>query len=138
LGTIASEALMDEANGHDQIKREPMVDDSNVEDISPRNYWIPIASVAVIVFLAFNIVSPFWFEKRIPPRKVDYPDIILIAIIFLFNSKLLNRLEDFGISRAGGITAKFSQLKQEVSEQKIQIDSLQAQQLEQLAKQQLS
>ncbi|QLE40814.1 SlyX family protein [Nostoc sp. C052] len=54
----------------------------------------------------------------------------------MFNSGLLNRLEDFGFSKDGGFTAKFKELKQEVNEQKKQIDELQAQQLEQLVKQQ--
>lgn len=54
----------------------------------------------------------------------------------MFNSSLLNRLEDFAISKEGGITAKFRELKQEVNQQKKEIDELQAQQLEQLEKQQ--
>ena len=77
-----------------------------------------------------------YFEEKRQPRKIEAPDIILIALVFLFNSGLLNRLEDFGISKDGGVTAKFKQLEREVNEKKKQIDELQAQQLEQLKKQQ--
>jgi preprotein translocase subunit SecF len=78
----------------------------------------------------------FLKQGQQPPRKIETPDLILIALVLLFNSGLLNRLEDFGISKDGGVTARFKQLKQEVNEQKKQIDELQAQQLEQLEKQQ--
>ena len=79
-----------------------------------------------------------YFEEKRQPRKIEAPDIILIALVLLFNSGLLNRLEDFGVSKDGGVTAKFKQLTEKVAEQKKQIDELQAQQLEQLEKQQKS
>ena len=49
-------------------------------------------------------------EGQQPPRKIEAPDLILIALVLLFNSGLLNRLEDFGISKDGGVTAKFKEL----------------------------
>ncbi|MGK7927576.1 MAG: hypothetical protein AB4290_20435 [Spirulina sp.] len=85
-----------------------------------------------------------------PPRKIETPDVILIALVFLFNSGLLDRLKNLEIKK-GEITANFEQLKQEVNEQKIQIEQevneqkeqikqkvnqLQTQQLESLEKQQ--
>jgi hypothetical protein len=106
------------------------------EDKNSRNWWIEIVSFIAMGYLIFSLISPMYFEEKRQPRKIEAPDIILIALVFLFNSGLLNRLEDFGVSKDGGVTAKFKQLKQEVNEQKKQIDELQAQQLEQLEQQQ--
>lgn len=103
-----------------------------------KNWWIEIVSLIAIGYLIFSLISPMYFEEKRQPRKIEVPDIILIALVFLFNSGLLNRLEDFGLSKDGGVTAKFKQLEQEVNEQKKEIDQLQAQQLEQLEKQQKS
>jgi hypothetical protein len=91
------------------------------------------------MWLAAYIVhwSPMFLKQgQQPLRKIETPDLILFILVLIFNSDLLNRLEDFGISKESGITAKFKQLKQEVNQQKQQIDEFQAQQLEQLEKQQ--
>ncbi|MBD2454366.1 hypothetical protein H6G80_09770 [Nostoc sp. FACHB-87] len=101
-----------------------------------RNWWIEIISILALGYLIFSLISPIFFKEGQQPRKIELPDILVIAIILFFNSDLLNRLEDFGISKEGGITAKFRELKQEVNKQKKEIDELQAQQLEQLEKQQ--
>jgi hypothetical protein len=127
---------MSEDNNQEKIERQPMSSGSSEEDKNSRNWWIEIVSLIAMCYLIFSLISPMYFEEKRQPRKIEAPDIILIALVFLFNSGLLNRLEDFGVSKDGGVIAKFKQLKQEVDEQKKQIDELQAQQLEQLEKQQ--
>jgi Sec-independent protein translocase protein TatA len=108
---------------------------------SSRNWYIQIVSGITFAYLIFSLISPFLFNLKSEnqPRKIEFTDLAIIAIILIFNSNLPSRLVDLGISKDGGITAKFkelNQLKQEVTEQKKQIDDLQAQQLEQLEKQQ--
>lgn len=110
---------------------------SGSDSRSPKNWWIEIISVITIGYLIFSLIIPMFLKPdRQLPRKIETPDIILIALVLLFNSGLLNRLEDFGISQDSGVTAKFRQLKEEVNDQKKQIDELQAQQLQQLEAQQ--
>ena len=127
---------MSEYHNQEQIEQEQQstVNDSNEENKNSRNWKIGIVSVIAVGYLIFSLISPMFLTHL--PREIKSSDIILIALVLLFNSGLLDRLEDFGISKDGGVTAKFKQLKQEVNEQKIQIYELQAQQLEQLEKQQ--
>ncbi|NEU84119.1 hypothetical protein [Nostoc sp. UIC 10630] len=128
---------MSEDNNQEQIEQQSVVSSSSEEDKNPRNWWIEIVSVIAVGYLIFSLVSPMLLkEGQQPPRKIETPDLILVAIVLFFNSGLLNRLEDFGFSKDGAVTAKFKELKKEVNEQKKQIDELQAQQLEQLEKQQ--
>lgn len=127
---------MSEENNQDKIEMQPMSSGSSKEYKDARNWWIEIVSLIAMGYLIFSLISPMYFEEKRQPRKIEAPDIILIALVFLFNSGLLNRLEDFGVSKEGGVTAKFKQLKQEVNEQKKKIYELQAKQLEQLEKQQ--
>lgn len=127
---------MSEDNNQDKIEQQSAIISSIKKDKNPRNWWLEIVSLIAISYLIFSLISPMYFEEKRQPRKIEAPDIILIALVFLFNSGLLNRLEDFGVSKDGSVTAKFKQLKQEVNEQKKQIDELQAQQLEQLEQQQ--
>ncbi|WP_377478960.1 MAG: hypothetical protein P2A85_09320 [Microcoleus anatoxicus] len=127
---------MSEENNQDKREMQPMSSGSSEEYKDARNWWIEIVSLIAMVYLIFSLISPMYFEEKRQPRKIEAPDIILIALVFLFNSGLLNRLEDLGISKDGGVTAKFKQLKQEVNEQKKRIYELQAKQLEQLEKQQ--
>lgn len=127
---------MREDNNQEQIKQQSTIGSSIEEDKNYRNWWLEIISLIAMGYLIFSLISPIFFEEKRQPRKIEAPDIILIALVFLFNSGLLNRLEDFGVSKDGGVTAKFKQLKQEINEQKKHIDELQAQQLEQLEKQQ--
>ncbi|MCC5637882.1 hypothetical protein LC593_18975 [Nostoc sp. CHAB 5844] len=123
---------MSEENNQNQINQQLL----EKENKSRRNWWIEIVSLLALSYLIFSLISPIFFKQEQRPRKIEAPDIIVIAIILLFNSGLLNRLEDFAISKEGGVTAKFRELKQEVNKQKKEIDELQAQQLEQLEKQQ--
>jgi hypothetical protein len=104
---------------------------------NPRNWWIEIVSLIAFGYLIFSLTSPMLLkEGQQPPRKIETPDLILVALVLLFNSGLLNRLQGFGISKDGGVTADFEQLEKDVKKQEQQIDALQAQQLEQLEKQQ--
>ncbi|MEH1823086.1 MAG: hypothetical protein V7L31_29095 [Nostoc sp.] len=128
---------MSEKNNQNQIDQKSLESNSSQEEKkNRRNWWIEVVSALVLSYLVFSLISPTFLKQGQQPRKIETPDIIVIAIVLLFNSGLLNRLEDFGFSKDGGFTAKFKELKQEVNEQKKQIDELQAQQLEQLVKQQ--
>ena len=135
---------MSEENNQKKIDEQlPASSSRKEEDKNHRNWWIEIVSFLAVGYLIFSIISPIFLKEGQQPRKIETPDIIIIAIILLFNSGLLNRLEDFAISKDGGFTAKFKELKQEVNKQKQevdkqkkQIDELQAQQLEQLEEQQ--
>lgn len=129
--------MSEQSNQHPRKKKLLKINASKKENNPDRNFWIVIVSLIAVGYVIFSLISPMFLKQgQQPPRKIETPDIVLIAIVLLFNSDLLNRLEDFGISREGGVTARFKQLKQEVDEQKKQIDELQEQQLEQLKKQQ--
>lgn len=107
------------------------------ENKSRRNWWIEILSIIAGVYLIVSLISPMFLRPgQQPIRKIETPDILLIALLFLFNSGLMNRLEDFGVSKEGGITAKFRKLDEKVNQQEKEISKLQVQQLEQLGKQQ--
>jgi len=123
-------------NNQEQIVQQPTINGFSEENKKSRNRWIEIVSVLTLGYLVFSLISPMFLKQgQQPPRRIGMPDLVLIALVLLFNSGLLNRLEDFGISKDGGITAKFKELKDEVNEQKKQIDDLQAQQLELQAQQ---
>ncbi|MBH8563734.1 hypothetical protein I8748_16305 [Nostoc sp. CENA67] len=129
--------MSEQSNQHPKKKKLLKINASKKENKPNSNFWIVIVSLIAVGYVIFSLISPMFLKQgQQPPRKIETPDIILIALVLLFNSDLLNRLEDFGISREGGVTARFKQLKQEVDEQKKQIDELQEQQLEQLRKQQ--
>ncbi|OIP73484.1 MAG: hypothetical protein AUK48_09995 [Oscillatoriales cyanobacterium CG2_30_44_21] len=101
------------------------------------NWGVKVISFLTMSYMFFSLISPMiTTDKAKQPKKLEAGDLALIALVLLFNSNLLNRLENFGVSTGGGITAKFKELDQEVNKQKEQIDDLQSQQLEQLAKQQ--
>jgi len=128
---------MSQSNHQQNLKEQSPIGNSSEDTPNPRNWKIEIVSVIAVGYLIVSLISPLFLkEGQQAPRKIETPDLLLIALVLLFNSGLLSRLEDFGISKDGGITAKFKQLKQEVTEQKKQIDEVQAQQLEQLTKQQ--
>lgn len=127
---------MSEDNNQEQMAQQPIIGDSGEEDKNSRNWWIEIVSVITVGYLVFSLISPMFLKQgQQSPRKIETPDLVLIALVLLFNSGLLNRLENFGISKDGGVTAKFQELKEKVNKQKEQIDDLQAQQLELQAQQ---
>ncbi len=128
---------MNQEKNQNLINQQTQDSDASAgENKAQRNWWIEIVSLMALIYLIFSLSSPIFLKEGQQPRKIETTDVVIIAIVLLFNSGLLNRLEDFGISKEGGVTAKFQQLKQEVNQQKKQIDDLQAQQLEQLQKQQ--
>lgn len=94
-----------------------------------------ISSIAGL-YLIFSLASPIFLEEERSPRKIETPDIILIALILIFNSNLINRIADIGFTKDGGFTAKFNELKNEINQQKEEIDELQQKQIEELEKQQ--
>jgi hypothetical protein len=90
-----------------------------------KNLWIGIVSAIAVGYLIFSLVSPMMLRQgQQPPRKIEIPDLLLITVVLLFNSGLINRLEDFGISKDGSLTAKFKDLKQEVATLSEEIDNL--------------
>ena len=92
---------------------------------SPRNFWVEFVSAISVSYLVFSLISPMFLKQgQQPPRKIEVPDLLLISIVLLFNSGLINRLEDFGISKDGSLTAKFKDLKQEVATLSGEIDNL--------------
>ena len=97
-----------------------------------------ISVITATYFLWNFVIAPIFPSVAIKDntKEIQTPDIILAAVVLLFNSNLLDRLENFGVSKEGGFTAKFQQLNQQISSQKKQINELQAQQLEQLEDQQ--
>ena len=102
---------MSEDSNQEQMEPQLVISSSSKEDKEPRNWWIETVSVIALVYLIFSLISPILLkEGQQPPRKIEAPDLILIALVLLFNSGLLNRLEDFGISKDGGVTAKFKEL----------------------------
>jgi hypothetical protein len=123
-------------NSQEKLVQQSTVSGPIGKDTKSGDWWIKIVSAATAVYLIFSLISPIFLKEDQRPRKIEKPDLVLIALVFLFSSGLLNRLEDFGISKDGGITARFKELKEEVDEQKKQIDDLQAEQLEQLERQQ--
>jgi hypothetical protein len=123
-------------NTQEQIAQQTTIGGSSEEDKKSGNWWIEIVSLITVGYLAFSLISPMFLKQgHQPPRKIETPDIVLIALVLLFNSGLLNRLEGFGISKDGGVTTTFTALTEKVNEQKKQIDHLQAQQLELQAQQ---
>ncbi|PZU94031.1 MAG: hypothetical protein DCE90_15480 [Pseudanabaena sp.] len=121
-----------------QLDDRPRITSSN-DGASLGNWRVKIVSLLTMSYMFFSLISPMFLKQGQQPKKLEASDLALIALVLLFNSNLLNRLEDFGVSKEGGITAKFKkleQLDQEVNKQKGQIDDIQSQQLEQLEKQQ--
>lgn len=91
---------MSEDNNQEQIEQQSTISGSSEEDKNSRNWWSEIVSVIAVDYLIFSLISPMFLKQgQQPPRKIETPDIILIALVLLFNSGLLNRLEDFGISK---------------------------------------
>lgn len=70
-------------------------------------------SAAAIVYLFLSLISPIVFGKDKELKKIEIPDIILISVVLIFNSGILDRLENFGLSDKG-LTAKFKIGKDEV------------------------
>jgi hypothetical protein len=91
---------MSEDENQKQIEKQSTNSRFSEEDENRRNWWIEIVSVIALGYLVFSLISPMFLKQgQQPPRKLETPDLILIALVLLFNSGLLNRLEDFGISK---------------------------------------
>lgn len=98
---------------------------------SKRNisWWLSkIASVAGLLYLLFVIIGP----APTPPQtnKIGNTEIIIFCLILLFNSGLLDNVEDFSISGTG---IAFKKLKKEVQDD---INKFQDEQIAELNKQQ--
>ena len=73
--------------------------------------FVQIFSVVVVIYLFFSLISPMLLKQEQQPRKIETPDILLIALVLLFNSGLTNRLMDLEISKEGSLKAKFKKLE---------------------------
>lgn len=78
-------------------------------------WTIRLISTFVMLYLLFSLVSPLFLKEGKAPRKLETPDIILISLVLLFNSGILSRLENLGVSQDKGFTANFKIGKDEVS-----------------------
>lgn len=85
------------------------------EKTSKSTLPIRLISTFVMLYLLFSLVSPLFFKEGKAPRKLEIPDIILISLVLLFNSGILSRLENVGVSQDKGFTANFKIGKDEVS-----------------------
>ena len=102
-----------------------MTQDNDQGSQKPRNLWVQIVSAIAGIYLIFSLMSPMFLNQgQQPPKKIETPDLLLIALILLFNSGLINRLEDFAISKDGGLTAKFDTLEGKVDTLSDSIDEL--------------
>jgi hypothetical protein len=91
----------------------------------PNNLWVKIVSALALCYLLFSLIIPMFLKQgQQPPRKIEVPDILLITIVLIFNSVLVNKLEELGFSKDGSLTAKFKGLKQEVATLSEEIDNL--------------
>ena len=77
------------------------------ENSDPNVLAIRVISFFVIIYLFLSLVSPIFFEEGKVPMKIETPDIILIALLLLFNSGILDRLENLGVSKEKGFMANF-------------------------------
>ena len=68
---------------------------------------IKIISLLVVAYLTINLLSPVFFEEGKRPRKIETSDVVAIGLILLFNSGVLDRLQDLGISQEKGFSATF-------------------------------
>lgn len=78
---------------------------------TPSKYWIKGISVIVLGYLIFSLSSPLILATEKQPRKIEAPDLILVTIVLMFNSGLLEKLENISFSKDGSFEAKFKQLE---------------------------
>ncbi|MBP0019733.1 MAG: hypothetical protein J7647_19540 [Cyanobacteria bacterium SBLK] len=105
-----------------------------------RRYWLKGISLVVIFYLIFNLSSPLFLDRDKQLKNIETPDLILIALVLLFNSELLNKLENISFSKDGSFKAEFKQLKESQEkleetqkQQKKQIEETQEQQKVQIS-----
>lgn len=113
----------------------PLAPEVNPHDASAEKrkrstgWWISkIVTVLGLAYLILVLFSP----STAKINRIGNPEILLFAVILLFNSGLLENLEDFSVSGTG-VAAKFRKLEQEV---KKDINAFQDEQIEQLKNQQ--
>jgi hypothetical protein len=101
---------MSQEHNQEQTEQQSSIADASQENKNSRNWRIEIISAIAVGYLIFSLCSPMFLKQgQQSPRKIETPDLIIVILVLLFNSGLLNRLEDFGISQESGITAKFKQ-----------------------------
>ena len=84
-------------------------------NINQNAFTIRVISTFVMFYILFSLVGPLLFEEGKTPRKLEISDVIIISIVLLFNSGMLSRLENLGVSQDKGFTANFKIGKDEVS-----------------------
>jgi len=109
-----------------EVKLQPDL----VEERKRSTGWWISKSVTVLglLYLILVLFSP----STAKINRIGNPEILLFAVILLFNSGLLENLEDFSVSGTG-VAAKFRKLEQEV---KKDINAFQDEQIDQLRNQQ--
>lgn len=119
----------------ERISEQPLSPpDSNVELPTEKpkrnmNWWIlKLASLAGLLYLLFIVLTPIPTPQE--NRRIGNTEVIIFSLILLFNSGLLDSIDDISISGAG---IALRRLKQEVRDD---INKLQDEQIAELNRQQ--
>jgi len=90
----------------------------------PRNWSIKIISGIVLGYLIFSLLSPMLLKQEQQPRKIETPDLLLIALVLLFNSGLIDKLKNLEITKEGNLKLEISDLNKKVDTLSGAIDDL--------------
>lgn len=94
--------LISEDNHTDQIEQQSTLGRPSEKDRSPRNWLVEVVSVIAAGYVFLSLTSPMFLKKeQQPPRRLETPDVVLVALVILFNSELLGRIVQLTISRSG-------------------------------------
>jgi hypothetical protein len=91
-------------------------------------WWVSKSVTAIGLFYLLAVVF-VPSNSRFKVNRVSSTEIFLFAVILLFNSGVLEKLEDFSIDGTK-IQAKFQRLEAEQEQQKYELDQVQQQQLD--------
>jgi hypothetical protein len=91
---------------------------------NPRNWSIKIISGIALGYLIFSLLSPMLLKQEQQPRKIETPDLLLIALVLLFNSGLIDKLKNLEITKDGNLKLEISDLNKKVDTLSGAIDDL--------------
>jgi len=81
----------------------------------------------IIKFIVFPIAN---HKEKLAIPDITFPDITLIAIVFLFQPQTAKIFESLDFSPQGGLKAQFKKMEEKVDNNEQAIDNLQQQQIE--------
>lgn len=74
--------------------------------------WIvQTISLITVGYLLLSLTLPTFWKQGEKLRKIETPDVLVIALALLFNSGLTKRLIDLEISKEGSLKANFKKLE---------------------------